>query len=299
MAKKRSYRSRYTKAQIMRNRFILILALTAIFLLAAFGIINVIEAVFAGDTQAVMASSTENSSTQQSNDDSIAENEDDSQDTEDSSATSGSVDNSAVEEETDDSTSQEDNSTSEVDMTYPGDGTPLLVNKQNPIPEEYDPTLEETIGGYYFREDGVEALEEMIDAAADDGITLTIISAYRSNERQTTNYNNRVDQYISEGKTEAEAKELTEMFIAPPGTSEHTLGLAVDFNSLYQSFEGTKEYEWLIENCAEFGFILRYPKDKVAVTGFSFEPWHYRFVGTNHSIEIMERGICLEEYLAS
>ncbi len=298
MAKKKSYKSRYTKTQIMRNRFIVILFFTVIFLLAIFGVVKVVEAVFSGDTQAVMASSTTSQSSQQTTDDSIAESEDDSQDIEDSSVVSGSISNSEVDDEMDDSTSGDDNSTSEVDMTYPGDGTPLLVNKQNPIPEGYDPSLE-SIGDFYFREDGIEALEDMIAAAADDGITLSIISAYRSNERQTSNYNARVDQYISEGKTETQAKELTEMFIAPPGTSEHTLGLAVDFNSLYQSFEDTKEYEWLIENCAEFGFILRYPKDKVAVTGFSFEPWHYRFVGTNHSIEIMERGVCLEEYLLS
>ena len=90
---------------------------------------------------------------------------------------------------------------------------------------------------------------------------------------------------------------MTAQYIAVPGTSEHSLGLAVDLNSLEESFEQTAQFKWLIEHCAEYGFILRYPKDKEDITGISYEPWHYRYVGEDHAAKIMEQGLCLEEYV--
>ncbi len=291
MANRQRRRTKYTKQQILRNRFIFILTCTAILLLAVFGVAKLIETTFAEPAMAEL--DNDQVSSVMSDSDNGSSNIDTS-----------SVDSSLGDEDDEDLSGSDisdsipvDSEVEEVDMTYPGDGVPMLVNKQNPIPEGYVPELE-TVFDYQFSSVGAQALRDMINVAEDEGINLTIISAYRSVERQTNNYNNRVQQYIDEGKTEDEAKELTELFIAPPNNSEHSIGLSVDFNSLEQNFENTEEFEWLYKNCATFGFILRYANDKVAVTGYSYEPWHYRFVGTNHSHEIMEEGMALEEYLA-
>jgi LAS superfamily LD-carboxypeptidase LdcB len=90
--------------------------------------------------------------------------------------------------------------------------------------------------------------------------------------------------------------------VARPGTSEHHVGLAVDilgsgYYSLEQSFENTAAFKWLKAHCAEYGFILRYPKEKEHITGVIYEPWHYRYVGVDVAKEIMSRNITLEEYL--
>ncbi len=305
MAKKTYKRYKYSKSQIARNRTIFLLCIISVVGLSIWGVGTLV-----GGVEQPVAATVDNSTSQdgEASEPSSSDNQDepevqDSPDGESSDVqTSDGADNSEESGEQGESDGESDGSGSEsegedeVDMTYPGDDPPMLVNKQNYIPEGFEPNLS-TIGDYQFATVGIQALKDMMSAAALEGINLWIVSAYRTNERQTNNYNARVDTYLAEGKTEEEAKELTEQFIAPPGTSEHTIGLAVDFNSLYQSFEDTPEFEWLYENCATFGFILRYPKDKVAVTGFSYEPWHYRFVGTNHSHEIMENGIALEEYL--
>ncbi len=287
MANKKYRRKKYTKQQILRNRFAFIIVCAIILAIAIFGIIKLIESAFAEPAMAVVDDSITSGSS------SISVTSSSLNEDEDSSLVDDSMDDSNLES----SSVSVSSYVEEVDMTYPGDDIPLLVNKQNPIPEDFEPDLV-SVFDYQFASVGAQALRDMINVAANEGIDLNIISAYRSIEHQTNNYNNRVEQYMDEGKTEEEAQELTEMFIAPPLNSEHSLGLAVDFNSLYQSFEDTEEFEWLVENCATFGFILRYNKDKVAITGYSYEPWHYRFVGTNHSHEIMERGITLEEYLA-
>ena len=115
------------------------------------------------------------------------------------------------------------------------------------------------------------------------------------------------NQYINKGYSREKAKELAAQYVAPPGTSEHLTGLAVDLispdwynthSSLTSDFENTKQFAWLYAHCAEYGFILRYPKDKVAITGYSYEPWHYRYVGVEAAKEIMSKKICLEEYVA-
>ncbi len=301
MAKKVYKRYKYSKSQIARNRTIFLLCMITVVGLSIWGIGTLV-----GGVEQPLAADVGVSENDESNTDTSDSTQDvDAVDTSDSSQSSDSSDlagDSTLSTDVSDSETDESESGSEgeetVDMTYPGDEPPMLVNKQNYIPEGFEPSLS-GIGDYQFATQGMQALKDMMNAAALEGINLWIVSAYRTNERQTNNYNARVDSYLAEGKTEEEAKELTEQFIAPPGTSEHTIGLAVDFNSLYQSFEDTPEFEWLYENCATFGFILRYPKDKVAVTGFSYEPWHYRFVGTNHSHEIMENGYALEEYLSA
>lgn len=182
---------------------------------------------------------------------------------------------------------------------YYEEALPLLVNPTNKLPEGYKADVEVIGNGcsYSYDRRAVVAYRDMAAAAKADGVTLTPVSAYRSNEKQTTNFNNKIKEFENLGYTAQQAYAATAQLIAVPGTSEHELGLAIDLNSLETSFENTKTFTWLIEHCADYGFILRYPKDKTEITDISYEPWHYRYVGSNHARPIMEQGICLEEYL--
>ena len=180
---------------------------------------------------------------------------------------------------------------------YEGD-MPILVNPTNKIPEGFDPDVISMGNGFNCGRKAAVAYDAMLKKANADGANLWVVSAYRSHEKQTTNFNNKVQEYKNNGYTDEDAYVATAAIIAVPGTSEHSMGLAIDVNSLYTSFEDTAEFTWLMENCADFGFILRYPKDKVDITEITYEPWHYRYVGTNHAKIIMENEICLEEYLS-
>jgi D-alanyl-D-alanine carboxypeptidase len=104
------------------------------------------------------------------------------------------------------------------------------------------------------------------------------------------------------GMTEEEAREETARNVAVPGSSEHEAGLAVDIvyagrQILDEEQENNDTQQWLMEHCWEYGFILRYPYDKQEITGITYEPWHYRYVGFEAAEEIMSKEICLEEYL--
>lgn len=183
----------------------------------------------------------------------------------------------------------------------------ILVNVEHGVGEEYVPENLVTIQDKMMEETAAAQLKLMLDAAQQAGLdTINIYSAYRNYTRQETNYNNKVNYYLGEGYGQAEAEELAAAIVNPPGKSEHQTALATDIctadivnqhASLHEDFEFTDEYEWLYEHCAEYGFILRYPKDKVDITGISFEPWHYRYVGQTHAKQIMSQKICLEEYI--
>ena len=126
--------------------------------------------------------------------------------------------------------------------------------------------------------------------AASQGISLSIISGFRSYSRQSTLYNNYVNR---DGKAAADT------YSARAGHSEHQTGLAADINSLYQSFIDTPEGKWLNNNCHKYGFIIRYPKGKESITGYIYEPWHIRYVGVDIATSLYNGGnwISLEEYL--
>ena len=143
------------------------------------------------------------------------------------------------------------------------------------------------------------AYEEMYDAAAEEGIYLTPCSGYRSYSTQKRLYYEFVNEYLAQGYSQAEAENLTSKRRNPPGSSEHNVGICMDIICASSSagFENTEEYAWLCENAADYGFILRYPADKVDVTGVKFEPWHWRYVGTENAGNIKASGLCLEEYL--
>ena len=186
----------------------------------------------------------------------------------------------------------------------------ILANKQTALGEDYAPTdLVEltckTATGktLYLREDAAEALYFMMLCMQADGISdVYVTSAYRSYAYQVELWDRYVSQHMSEGmsREEAEAKALT--YSAKPGTSEHQTGLCIDFmttsmNDLDESFANTAAFTWLMENAYKYGFILRYPADKVGTTGYKYEPWHFRFVGREAATEIYLSNFCLEEYL--
>jgi len=179
----------------------------------------------------------------------------------------------------------------------------VLVNKQFSLPMNYKPAelvypninfiFSEMIDKRKLRKVAAEAVEMMFAGAAEDQITLLGVSAYRSNATQKALF----ERYV---KRDGEAEART--FSAVPGHSEHETGLAIDVTggdgkcAAVDCFGDTKEAAWLAEHAAEYGFIIRYPEGKQDITGYKYEPWHLRYVGTTLSLEIAEKGLTLEEY---
>ena len=137
-----------------------------------------------------------------------------------------------------------------------------------------------------------EAFESMSDDAKKEGMNIIAMSSYRSYDYQVNLYNNYV---------KTDGKEAADTYSARPGYSEHQTGLAVDVYNLelpYTSFEKTEEFNWMQENAHKYGFILRFPKDKVDITGYQYEAWHYRYVGKEVAKYIHNHNMTLEEYIA-
>ncbi len=177
-------------------------------------------------------------------------------------------------------------------------GIPPLFNATHLIPDDYEMNLVDVGNGHTMDAPAAAAFLAMKEAAAADGVTLLPISGYRSHEHQLTNYNNSIQNYMSQGYSEEEATRLTRRYYAIPGTSEHEAGLAMDIGSLEETFENTPAFDWLQEHAVEYGFILRYRDGQEEVTGVAYEPWHYRYVGVNHAQKIAELGVqSLEEYV--
>lgn len=185
-------------------------------------------------------------------------------------------------------------------LSSPNIGTELvLVNREYGLNQYYKPD-KLTIPNIEFTDEAnneekhvarrmVKPLEEMVDAAKNEGVVLLGNSAYRSYRSQTKTYNNRV---------KAEGQEKADAYVAKPGFSEHQTGLCIDITNRDKYFvQGTKEADWLADNCYKFGFIIRYPYGKKSVTGIEYEPWHVRYVGKKAAKYIYENKITLEEYL--
>lgn len=178
----------------------------------------------------------------------------------------------------------------------------ILVNQWNLIPENYEVNVKYLDNGHAVDERAYDDLQDMLDDCREDGLSPVICSSYRSMEKQKQLYNNKISEYISYGCSEDEAEKKAGTLVAVPGTSEHQLGLALDIvdisnQTLDESQENTPVQKWLMNNSWKYGFILRYPTDKSDITGISYEPWHYRYVGKEDAKKIYEAGICLEEYL--
>ncbi len=178
-------------------------------------------------------------------------------------------------------------------------GDIFLVNRQHVISEQYVPdSLRKTqVHGMSqsMREDAAAALEELFQAAQSEGVKLSSVSGYRSYSKQSLIYSRKV------GRTGSEAE--ADKLVARPGTSEHQLGLAMDLatrdsSTLSERFASTAEGQWVYANCQRFGFIVRYLKGYEDVTGYSYEPWHIRYVGRENAEAIAASGLPLETYLS-
>lgn len=178
-----------------------------------------------------------------------------------------------------------------------------MANRLNII-EDYTPNVT-AIGSQYCQygdsyeidERVYDDLIDMITAAENDGVDLIAVSAYRSFSSQQRLYERKVQTYLDQGYSQKKAEDIAGTIVAVPGTSDHNLGLAVDFNYLEQHYENTEELVWLKENAEKYGFVMRYAKDKESYTGVIYEPWHYRYVGKEHAKIMNEKNMCLEEYV--
>lgn len=155
----------------------------------------------------------------------------------------------------------------------------LIVNKSYSLPENYNPGLQPTAEA---------AFEQLCDAAAAEGLNIYDGSDFRDYAYQVKIYNNYCELY---------GWEKADTFSARPGHSEHQTGLTIDCNTIDDAFGETPEAAWLAEHCAEYGFIIRFPKGKEEITGYKYEPWHIRYVGADTAREIQKYDLTLEEYL--
>ena len=205
-------------------------------------------------------------------------------------------------------------SASAEEVNVLADSIPMLVNKDHPVDPDFVPAdlvlladvLDSSLVTLQNKNikavrTAAEALEIMLEAAKADGIrNWKINAAYRSISDQQTLLENRIRNYLknNSGWSRSRAKSAALRTVAEPGCSEHHLGLAIDITVKGASaFKGTKQCKWLHAHCWEYGFIVRYQEGKEAVTGFTAEEWHIRYVGTGHSLAIRDANYCLEEYL--
>lgn len=180
-----------------------------------------------------------------------------------------------------------------------------LVNKEYALPRDYVPAdlvepnvafiFEEKSEKRLMRAEAARALEEMFNAAKEDGIYLAGVSGYRSYETQEWLFNYYVD---------IQGEETARRYSAEPGHSEHQTGLVMDVSgstgycAADDCFAGTPEAEWLAENSWKYGFIIRYPEGKESITGYAYEPWHVRYIGKELAADVFASGLTLEEYFA-
>lgn len=180
----------------------------------------------------------------------------------------------------------------DADLSY---GVLAMINKYNYL-GMYEPEDLVRLGEGYtnstaplLRREVAEAFTRMADAARSEGLTLMNISGYRSYSLQ---------DWLYETYAAQDGYALADTYSSRPGYSEHQAGLATDINSVEVSFANTAEYRWLQEHAAEYGFILRYPENLEYITGFSYEPWHYRYVGVDAAQQIVREGLTFDEYYA-
>ena len=184
----------------------------------------------------------------------------------------------------------------------------VLVNKDNLISSDYGPENPTVPSGYDYKleKEAADALAKMLKDAKADGIyDLEFYSGYRSYNTQKNKFVTRTQRYLDQGYSQQEAEKKAGEYIAPPGSSEHQTGLAADvcsyaivskYGYLSDDFDTTKEWRWLNDHCTDYGFILRYRKDSEDITGFLYEPWHFRYLGVEHAKACTELSIPYEKY---
>lgn len=183
----------------------------------------------------------------------------------------------------------------------------ILVSRAHKMPEDYPVETKEcgsaTAINKTLQTEAADAFLSMQAAAAKDGVDVRMQSGYRSVSYQKKLYNDKTQYYRNKGLSEAAAREKAATIVNPPGCSEHNCGLAADLNSpehttLDTGFADTAAFRWLCENAEQYGFILRYPKEAESVTGITYEPWHWRYVGAENAALLNRSGLCLEDAVA-
>jgi D-alanyl-D-alanine carboxypeptidase len=178
----------------------------------------------------------------------------------------------------------------------------LLVNKQHPIPDDYSFELGEITQGMRCDARILPELFAMLQAAKDDGVNLVVCSPYRDIALQDVLFNRKIKLYMGRGYSYMEAYKKASQVVTVPGASEHQIGLALDiicdtYSDLNAGFGDTAAGIWLREHSKEYGFILRYPEGKEYITGITYEPWHFRYVGKEAATLIMDNDLSLEEFI--
>lgn len=179
----------------------------------------------------------------------------------------------------------------------------MLVNFEQPLPEGWSVDLTMTRYGYEVDTRITDAVDELIAAASNDGVSLIICYGYRTIEQSRQLFEKQVNKQLSLGLSQEEALVEARRWVAPPGTSEHHTGLALDIVTLSHqvlnhAFANTDAGIWMAAHSWEYGFVIRYPEDKQDITGITYEPWHVRYVGKEHAAAMHANDECLEEYVA-
>ncbi|MBO5895918.1 MAG: D-alanyl-D-alanine carboxypeptidase family protein [Clostridia bacterium] len=173
-----------------------------------------------------------------------------------------------------------------------------IVNGGYRISKDYKPDLAYVCGtGERLDKNVAVHYARMYNAAKAQGVYLTPYSGYRSYSTQEAIFDRKVNLYLNQGYGYSKAVEKAATIVMPPGSSEHNLGYAMDIVCVEEWFENTAEFRWLQQNAADYGFVLRYPKDKQHITKVIYEPWHWRYVGVPAAKAMQESGLVLEEYL--
>lgn len=183
----------------------------------------------------------------------------------------------------------------EIQTSFPELGKLMLVNKYHALADDFVPNELVSIAPYgqvKLEREAAEAFKKLASDAKDEGYTIVGISGYRSYQTQVTLY----QRYVNK-----DGKKLADTYSARAGHSEHQTGLAIDVasnNPNILAFEQSTSFDWMLEYAYEYGFILRYPKGKEQITGYKYEPWHYRYVGVDIATELKKSGMTFDEYAA-
>lgn len=182
----------------------------------------------------------------------------------------------------------------------------MLINRDNRIESDLDMEFAATASGHYYNAAIRDNFNELITAAEAEGYYYQTVSAYRTMAYQAANFDGRYYSYINDGYSEADAFYMTDLFVAPADATEHATGLAFDLlgydyneygRELHQVYGEYGSAIWLANNSQDYGFVIRYMAGKTPITGYEYEPWHFRFVGVENAQFMHEHGLVLEEYL--
>ncbi len=180
------------------------------------------------------------------------------------------------------------------------DWTMIVVNAYNPLPDSWDENrivYTESLSPCGLDERIVDIVQEMVNDAYADGVSIWLSSGYRSKEKQAELFQQEIQGNIRDGMDQKEAEAQARKLVMPAGYSEHQTGLVIDINGVNEDFYQTKAYQWMCDHASDYGFIERYPQGKDSITGINYEPWHYRYVGVENAKAIEASGLCLEEYV--